>query len=410
MRWLFLMAALAGCHRGDEALRYERGDGVPRDYSRAAQIYAQRCRHGDGDVAACRAVILARLRHRGDATMNFDARAVMQRACDRGDWASCMPPLAAADRAKARAACEAGTPAACVAAVAVDAFSQSGTVEAQDHERLVRACRADYVEACIDLTGPGREPLDAELAEHLHRACTAGDADACAAAGTPIAPAELCRAHDFEACAAAGSTGGPELERACESGVADACRDLAVRARDADPPDPNVATRFARACAVGAVIDGHDACEQNVPADLAIGCAAYLPVRVPADRRVHLPPLHGTDARPALLFSARDVSPATYGDVARRLGTAVAVYVYAAPGTDPSPYAPAMPIALDPALATVRIATGAESTGSALATTLGDQWPIVVDATRAARAMLSFQHGLAPATLARCVRGLLAEP
>jgi hypothetical protein len=398
---------------------------VARDYRRAAQIYEQRCRRGEGDLAACRELVFAALRHRGDAKIvGFDGAAVLQRACDHGDWQACAFRAVDFDRAKARAACDAGTPAACVAAVSADAFSQSGTVEDEDRQRLERACRADFVEACIDLTGPGRQALAPDLAEHLRRACKAGDADACAAAGTPISPAELCRAHDYEACAVAGKTDPAALERACDAGVPSACTDLAVRARDADPPDPTVVARFQRACRLGGVISGHDACLENKPGDLAIGCGAYMPARIPAAHRTHLPPLHGTDpsgagwsatTKPFVLLLARAsdpaqrVSPAAYGDLARRLAPDVATYVYARRGEDPAAYAPAAAVVLDLSLADQRIATG-PATQPLMDGTLGHDVSIVVDGSGVPRAVLRFEDGLVPATLASCVRGLLAEP
>ena len=48
------------------ARRYELGDGVPRDYTRAILIYDARCAGGDGDLVACRKLVAAQVAHRGE--------------------------------------------------------------------------------------------------------------------------------------------------------------------------------------------------------------------------------------------------------------------------------------------------------------------------------------------------------
>lgn len=419
---LMLLAPVA-CHRGsknpaDEARRFELGSGVARDYTRALHVYEDRCDDGRGDAIACRKLAFAVLTNRGEPRQRVDARALLATACQHGDWLACVPPLAPLDPEKAAAACKAGTAAACIAVTWAHPYNQSGTVEEEDHRRLERACDGDILEACEQLVtnarNANRHPTAGAYARVQH-ACDAGDADACDALGHPIPAAELCRANDFRACA---DTDDPAaLERACDHRIASACEKVALAARDADPPDPHVVERFTRACAVGASI-----CKGNRPEDLAIGCAAYRPARVPAARRVHPSPPKGTDAkgaawtapagRPFLILGMQDgIAPERYADVARRLAPAVDVYVIASGGTDPGPFSPAQLVVLDAASAAAQLATaGPPDPGNPLERHLGDGWPTVVDASLTPRAVLSLENGIVPATLARCTNGLLALP
>src|SRR5262245_30809382 len=74
--WIGSVAALAACYGAtpaptrsspaapvraplDEARAYERGAGIPRDYRRAAEIYARECKEGTGDRVACRRWLFA---------------------------------------------------------------------------------------------------------------------------------------------------------------------------------------------------------------------------------------------------------------------------------------------------------------------------------------------------------------
>jgi len=421
VRVLVLVAGSACGHGSttpsDEAERFERGSGVARDYTRAVRIYEDRCaqRH---DRVACRKLAFALLSDRGEPRVAVDPRPLLKTACEQGDWLACVPPYAPLDPDRASAACKAGTPAACLAVTWAHPFNQSGTVEDEDHIRLERACNRDILEACDQLVVIARnahESASSAASTRVQRACDAGDADACDALGHPLAPAELCRANDFRACAKTDDTAA--LDRACDHQIVDACEKLAIAARDADPPDPKAAARFARACAVGSAL-----CNKSHPDDLAIGCDAYRPSRVPADRRVHLPALKGTDAKgapwtavagtPFLILSAdKDTPPQRYADVARRLAPAVAVYVIAPQGTAPDVFAPAKVVTLDAASAAAPLAAaGPADPGDPLGQHLGDGWPTVVDTTLTPRAVLSLQSGTFPATLARCTTGLLALP
>ena len=416
---LVLLVPFACGHKSkgptDEATRFERGNGVARDYTRALHIHEDRCDHGD--PVACRKLAIAVLANRGEPRKPVDAPALLTAACQHGDWLACVPPIAPLDPDKASAACDAGTLPACVAVTWAHAFNQSGTVEAEDDRRLERACDGKILEACEQLVERARNAREASPAAspQVQHACDAGDADACTALGHPIAPAELCRASDFRACAATDDPAA--LGRACDHRITAACEKLAIAARDADPPDPHVVEKFARACAAGSTI-----CKQNRPEDLAIGCAAYRPARVPADRRVHVAPPTGTDAkgaawtapagRPFLILGLRgDTAPDRYADVARRLSPSIAVYVIAPQGTDPAPYAPAQLVVLDAASAAAPLAaTTHPDPGNPLERHLGDGWPTIVDANLTPRAVLSLESGIVPATLARCTTGVIALP
>jgi hypothetical protein len=399
----------------DEAVWFERGIGVARDYTGALRVYEHRCDNGHGDLVACRKLAFLLLMNRGVPQHAADPRRLLTTACEHGDWLACVPPIVPLDSDKASAACEAGNPAACLAVTWTDAFNQSGTVEDEDDDRLVRACIGAVLEACEELvTRAQTSPSDAARARVQH-ACDDGDADACAALGHPLANAELCRANDFRACA---ETDDPAaLDKACSQRIASACEKLAIAARDTDPPDPQVAAKYARACALGAAV-----CTRNWKQDVPIGCDAYHPTRVPANRRVHLPALTGTDAhgapwtaaagRPFLMLGLqRGVTPDRYADVARRLAPGVAVYVIAPAGTDAAPFAPAQLVTLDDASGAAPVAAaGPPDPGSSLDLRVGDAWPTVVDASFTPRAVLSLGSGIVPATLARCTKGLLAEP
>jgi hypothetical protein len=415
---LVLLVSFACGHKSkgpsDEATRFERGNGVARDYTRALHIHEDRCDHGD--PVACRKLAIAVLANRGEPRKPVDAPALLTAACQHGDWLACVPPIAPLDPDKASAACDAGTLPACVAVTWAHAFNQSGTVEAEDDRRLERACDGKILEACEQLVERARNARETApaAAAQVQQACDAGDADACDALGHPIAAADLCRANDFRACAATDDPAA--LERACDHRIADACEKLAVKARDADAPDPHVVEKFARACALGAAF-----CTKNWREDVPIGCAAYHPARVPADQRVHLAAPNGTDAKgaawtapahPFLIIGLRqDEPPEHYAEVARRLSPSIAVYVIAPQGTDPGPYAPARLVVLDAASAAAPLAaTTRPDPGSPLERRLGDGWPTIVDASFTPRAVLSLEGGIVPATLARCATGLLAVP
>jgi hypothetical protein len=332
----------------------------------------------------------------------------LTRACHGGDWLACIPQVGL-EPAKAVAACNGGAPAACLAATWGHFNNQSGAKEANDEALRERACSGGVLEACIESVSLPRASHDSppqNALQAVRTACDRGDADACAALGHPIAASELCLAHDFKAC---GSDNG-DLVTGCDHGVAEACGKLAIAARDADPPDPLVIERFARACNLNAVVDGVDLCRMNRPADLAIGCAAYQPRGIPAISRRKLPAIPGAANHAFLLAGIGRQAPSAIAETARRLGSDVSLYVIAPPDVA-SQLAPATSVTLDASLAdaTPALLTTPDP-GNPLGYPIGKGWPVVVDATGTSRAVLSFEFGIVPVTLARCVNALLSEP
>jgi len=185
----------------EQAGRYERGDGVARDYRRAAELLAQSCDHGRGNASACRRLAIAQSRGRG-VPQQLLVGALLQHACDHGDWLAC-EVYVPFDKAKAHAACDGKQPEACVALASLLVFIQSGTVELERRELLARACQRSVLEGCVllvELLGDRAAEEALFALERVRAECSRGDADACAAAGTPIPPSELCAAGDHEAC------------------------------------------------------------------------------------------------------------------------------------------------------------------------------------------------------------------
>lgn len=203
-----IVVVTTGCQRSrsidvalEQAGRYERGDGVARDFRRAAELLEQSCDRGRGNASACRRLAVAQLRGRGVPKQEL-VGPLLQHACDHGDWLACgvYVPF---DETKAQAACDGPQPEACVALASLRSFSQSGTVESERRELLERACQRSVLEGCLELVYPFGDEAAAEFPDAFERvrvACTRGDVDACAVAGTPIAPRELCAAGDHEAC------------------------------------------------------------------------------------------------------------------------------------------------------------------------------------------------------------------
>jgi AcrR family transcriptional regulator len=261
------------------------------------------------------------------------------------------------------------------------------------------------LEACLDIVAqPGIAPdaIPADARAAVEGACQHGDADACAALGRPIAPQALCRAHDYKACTETGSAA--DLELACDHGSYDACNQIALAARDADPPDPHVVEKFARACKDAP----HNLCDLNRPEDLVIGCAAYLPQRIPPDQRVALPAVPGPKGRPFVFLGRGAIPDDVLGAMAQRLAPAIAVYVQDHGEPQPPP-PPATAVHIDAALAAAPISK-LTSRADLRSVPFGQTNFVVVDGTGTPRAILSWGFGLIPATLARCVSGLLAEP
>ena len=202
-----VVVATSACQRKhpdvalQQAGRYERGDGVARDFRRAAELLEQSCDHGRGDASACRRLAVAQWRGRGVPKQAL-VGALLLHACERGDWLACgvYVPF---DEAKAQAACDGSQPEACVALASLRVFSQSGEVEFERLEFLARACERSVLEGCFQLVEMLGDQAAAEASDAIERIraeCKRGDVDACAAAGTPIPPRELCAAGDLEAC------------------------------------------------------------------------------------------------------------------------------------------------------------------------------------------------------------------
>lgn len=203
-----ILIAITACHgnrsRGDAlrmADRYERGDGVTRDFRRAAELLEQSCDQGRGNPSACRRLAIAQWRGRGVPKQAL-VGPLVRHACEHGDWLACgvYVPF---DEANAQAACDGRQPEACVALAALRAFSQSGEVELERRELLARACQRSVLEGClrlVELLGDQAATEAPDAVERIRAECKRGDVDACAAAGTPIPRRELCAAGDHESC------------------------------------------------------------------------------------------------------------------------------------------------------------------------------------------------------------------
>ncbi|MEZ4402304.1 MAG: hypothetical protein R3B06_19925 [Kofleriaceae bacterium] len=418
---LLSTACCAGANRGggradlDLADRYERGDGVPRDFRKAAEILARSCAEGRGIPSACYRLAYARARGRG-VVMGQPVIPILTAACERGDWLACGVP-SDFDEDHARAACEGREPAACVALADHHGWSDSGTIEEERHEWLARACRGGVLEGCLALVESGGERTADRTfaADRVTAACGRGHVDACAAAGRPISPRALCDAGDYGACAEAGGAGdGAALESACAAKVLEACEHIAVRAIDADPPDPRTVEYLARACHLGSDV----ACRLQRPDEISTGCVTYQPtVFAPATRRP-LPHLHGMtlDGRPwtatagtvAVLAEHEPTRPwSTYNDIARRLGRPVYVVVAPEELEDLLPPAgPAVAIVLaeefaeEPIVAPPHPFAGV-SVGKGIQ---------LLDEHGAVLAVFSTGFEVVPATFARCVTSILDRP
>ena len=235
----------------EQAIAFERGNGVPRDYTKAAAIYQQLCDNGAGDANACRRLMHALGDARGIAGDNGQLAELATAWClAAGDPQACLlasmmwagfdanvggSPHGAAiarkleeiDAEHFEERCEVGDVRACEGYLAISSLrmSQSGDSERRDEAAKAVLCARDDLESCaglvIEMTYCGDEAdmgtcvvgkiadwtkyedgakLDA-LAR-LRRWCAAGDAPACGVLpGQEIAPALLCAAHDYGACA-----------------------------------------------------------------------------------------------------------------------------------------------------------------------------------------------------------------
>ena len=211
----------------DQALAYERGHGVARDFSKAGQLYDQLCNHGDGDLRAC-----AKLLEIADR-LETDQTQTRVRMCGRGDKSSCGEKDLDLDKLPAQ--CAAGDVSACrfiVAAMAVAlpiSSSDRATAIRLDVARVSLRADEDLVfdataDACDFLLAgicdpKGRDQthdwtacLDEEPASPerdtgracyraLVHACDAGSVAACEPlTGRMISSCDRCTAGDKRAC------------------------------------------------------------------------------------------------------------------------------------------------------------------------------------------------------------------
>lgn len=241
------------------ATAYERGDGVPRDYARAAAILTEQCRDAAGDPVACRRLLRAMMAERG---VVGDQRMVDLAV------ALCLAIADADACVMAAMASPPGTPSHDAIQRRMDAFLSTDLGARCDRDRAVDACAwylatyslgppesdeavrqrdvaasvlcaHDDRRACAtlvtsltwcDSTGdPHQCTLDA-LAEwradeqalyldaysRLDHACTLGDADACPfLPGRALSADLLCAAHDHAACRTVACRDTPDAD-ACQ--------------------------------------------------------------------------------------------------------------------------------------------------------------------------------------------------
>jgi len=406
-------ACCAGANRGsghadiDLAARYERGDSVPRDFRKAAELLSRSCSDGRGIPSACRRLALARARGRG-VPVDRGGERLLSIACKRGDWLACVGPISF-DEDTAEAACRAGKHEACLALANLEAGSDSGAQQDERWGYIEAACRAGVLEGCHALAQVGLDSDDTGAAiatARLTEACRRGDADACDSVGKPIAARELCDAGDYRACAAIDDSG--TLALACDNNVLESCEHLALRAVDAEPADPHAVEYLARACRLGSI----KACEYNRPAEIATGCVAYHAYIIAPEHRRKVPHLHGVDAtgRPwtaptgplLVLANTGLVLPTAYDEVARHVDIPVVVAADPRTSADPPPLERATPVRLDASFTDEPVVTGAHD----LSVYRVARANSIIDRDDVVRAVL-WGGPTVPATFARCVRHLL---
>lgn len=416
------LVAVAGCaaccgstERGNALQRagtYERGDGVPRDYAVAAEILSVACRGGAGDPAACRRLAEAIRSARGvQRGTDVDVMGLFVAACQHGDWLACAN-TDTFDRSRAEAACRGSKKEACVT-LAATTTGDGSSAEHTRRQYLEAACGQGVLTACIrTLMLEGRDGSVVARAA-VASACQRGDADACNAIGEPVAAHDLCAAHDYQACAMVGLEGDESaLVRACEARVPIACEHIAIRARDADPADATAPEKLAFACKSGSEV----ACRYNSRvADVANGCAAYQPLRIPPRNRIVLPRLVGTrngadwidtNSQPRLLFGGGFSGSADELAILTERLPGVRLIIQASGGTTA---AGVEVVQLAPGLQDTSLVPPRDPSAVRLGT-LGDGNIKVVDSEGKVRAVLSEESGIVPATLARCVHTLLNDP
>jgi TPR repeat protein len=252
----------------DAARGAERGINGPRDYSRAAAIYASLCQDGRGSLDACYSLLDAMITSVGVAHNQVKARGLMKTLCSRGDSVSCVvmimeqPAVESADReakgreydaqlAKLEAACTKGDGRACEMLV-INHGGDGGTAQEARRELYVRACQLGRIDACSRLTydlesceeadDPAvceqkllaawsvKSPSSHAAALTLIRACEQGDALACVHVPSKRIPLKArCDAHDFEACGELGCLGDAAAGAQAKQNKVDANCQIAQR-------------------------------------------------------------------------------------------------------------------------------------------------------------------------------------
>lgn len=271
-----------------QAEAWERGDGVRRDYGRAAALYEEACREGKGDLAACRRLLDAIGEARGARSDRERLISLATAMClDGGDTEACVLSMfiwlgrSAPSTPQARAIerkleeldvehiderCAAGEVRACEGFLAMSGMFFGGDGSSAEEERdAARAvlCKdgqlarcgdlIDDVTACAGAPDPeacvervvddwtqyeARDLLDA-LAR-VRRGCDAGDARACAVLpGRAIPREELCAARDYGACAELGCRGDADAARlGADNGARVRCDEVDVDDEDDEPAPP----------------------------------------------------------------------------------------------------------------------------------------------------------------------------
>ena len=240
----FALALLVvGCHGSQPVVpsrfdptaaeRYERGDGVARDFRAAAKLYADACHAGCGDLTACHGLLELAIANRG-ITPTLADLPIAARMCKRGDATACISlGLLGFDKGVAipkELPCKAGDHIGCEAAMWMDTRLSLGphdgppeppTPDELRHDMTgpsAQLCTEGVADGCIHLVGmcTDRACIDERAArlqeagvdasplraawQAVDVACTTGDVDACESAGRPLPKAELCAAGDEDAC------------------------------------------------------------------------------------------------------------------------------------------------------------------------------------------------------------------
>jgi len=257
----------AACRKGDaEAClaagrAYETGDGVWIVPDIAFILYDEACTLGLS--VGCRAFY--DLAHSGFGYPEGGieaAAAVLEKACTRGDLASCavfVEDLRDTDKARSDAildkACMAGGMEACTIFGGTLLAGQAPGDAQRGESILASACEKRAAAACVALADhlaarPG--PDRVRVTTYRHLACHAGSALDCAEmgrrayAGIGMAAdrdravayyAEACRIEDSSCAVFRALDAAPRLRSACDAGSAEACADLGLALIDYGSPE-----------------------------------------------------------------------------------------------------------------------------------------------------------------------------